>query len=134
MSLTDLVESAAQVSGDAGTRCKSDSSVAVDADLDALPPGVGRTAARNETGIPALRRLIIFSIPTSLFERSRHEQRIAGPIQFLRAESLAGHTARHSDKATGRRIEPDIRSGVLRGARKETRQRRSAHLKPEQAE
>jgi hypothetical protein len=143
LSFIDLVESTSSDSGNAGLRCQPSSSVVVDADLDAAEPmGAGCTAARNENGISALRRLIIFSIPTSLFERSRHEQRVAGPIQFSRAKSLSGtrgmipaarHTARHSDKATYRRIEPDIRSGVLFGARKETRKRQSAHLNPEQA-
>src|ERR1700754_1659089 len=75
-------------------RCKPCSSVTVAADLEVAPTGVGRTAARNETGISALRAVIIFSIPTSVFARSRREQRIAGPMQFLRAERPF-RTARH---------------------------------------
>jgi hypothetical protein len=66
----------------------------------------------------------------SSYEQKAFPDRAAMPA----AMPTGRHTARDSDKATYRRIEQDVRSGTLSGARKEIRKRRSAHLNPEQAE
>jgi hypothetical protein len=49
-------------------RCKPNSCVAVDVDLDIVQTSVGRTAARNDAGISAPHCVIVFSICTSAFE------------------------------------------------------------------